>query len=111
MSWWAIGVLAVGAYGCKLFGVFVLARLDSRAGMATAGPLRRFPLIATLIPAALFAALIAVQTLDVDGSLRLDARAAGVAVSAVAVWRRAPFAVVVIAAMAVTAAIRWQTSG
>jgi len=52
-----------------------------------------------------------VQTFDVDGSLRLDARAAGLAVSAVAVWRRAPFAVVVIGAMSVAAVIRWQTSG
>ena len=68
-----------------------------------------FPAMTVLIPPALFAALIAVQTLDADGVLRVDARAAGVAAGAIAVWRRAPFLLVVIVAMTVTAAIRWQT--
>jgi hypothetical protein len=36
----------------------------------------------------------------------LDARAAGLAVALVAVWRRAPFIVVVVAAVAATAAVR-----
>lgn len=110
MSWPAIAVLAVGAYACKLFGHLVLARLGGDE-VAASGPLRLFPDLAALIPAALFSALIAVQTFSDDGALTIDARAAGLAVGAVAVWRRAPFVVVVIAAMAVTAAIRWQTSG
>ncbi|MEO2155122.1 MAG: AzlD domain-containing protein, partial [Acidimicrobiales bacterium] len=42
-----------------------------------------------------------------DGtSLVLDARLAGVGLAAVAVWRRAPFVVVVLVAMAATALIR-----
>ena len=65
--------------------------------------------MAALIPPALFAALIAVQTLESDGAVQLDARAVGVAAGAVAVWRRAPFVLVVVVAMAVTALIRWQT--
>ena len=109
MSWWSLILLAVGAYGCKLFGVAVLARLLPDGDPAD-DP-RLLPSMAALIPAALFAALIAVQTLELDGALTIDARVAGVAASAVAVWRRAPFVVVVVIAMAVTAAIRWQTSG
>ena len=62
-----------------------------------------------LIPAALFSALILVQTVERDGALELDARAVGVAVGAVAVWRKVPFVLVVLLSMAVTAAIRWQT--
>lgn len=110
MSWPAIVVLAAGAYGCKLFGHVVLARLGGDDA-ATTGALRWFPDLAALIPAALFAALIAVQTFGADEALVVDARAAGVAAGAVAVWRKAPFVVVVVLAMAVTAAIRWQTSG
>ncbi|HSJ74370.1 MAG TPA: AzlD domain-containing protein [Miltoncostaeaceae bacterium] len=59
-----------------------------------------------LLPAAVFAALIVVDTLTQDGELTLDARAAGVGAAAVAAWRDAPFLVVVGVAMAVTAAVR-----
>lgn len=110
MSWEAILVLVVGSYGCKLFGHVVLARLAADGGTPT-GPLRWFPDLAALIPAALFAALVAVQTFSLDDALTVDARAAGVAVGAIAVWRKAPFVLIVVLAMAVTAAIRWQTSG
>jgi hypothetical protein len=115
MSWAAVVVLAVGAYGFKALGTFGLARLNRDHAGARAAPrsgmLALFPVLAGLIPAALFAALVAVQTLEADGGLTLDARLAGVGAGAIAVWRRAPFVVVVILAMAVTAAIRWQTSG
>lgn len=106
MSWWVIAVMAVGSFGCKALGVGVLARAGEE--QAT-GRLAWLPAAAALIPPALFAALIAVQTLETDGGLQLDARLAGVAAGAVAVWRRAPFIVVVAVAMAVTAVIRWQT--
>jgi len=102
MSWAAIWVLVAGAYGFKVFGVLGLGRL-------TAGAASRFQPLTALIPAALFGALVAVQTLGADQSLVLDARVLGVAAGTVAVWRRAPFVVVVIAAMAVTALARWQT--
>ncbi|GJM38745.1 MAG: hypothetical protein DHS20C19_21120 [Acidimicrobiales bacterium] len=110
MSWTAIIVLVVGSFGFKLFGHVVLARFAVDEGAQT-GVLRWFPELAGLIPAALFAALIAVQTFSLDESLTIDARAAGLAAGVIAVWRRAPFVVVVILAMTVTAAIRWQTSG
>jgi len=47
-----------------------------------------------------------VGTFTIDRSLVLDARAAGVAVAAVAAWRRAPFPVVIVLAAVVTATIR-----
>ncbi|MEQ8840025.1 MAG: AzlD domain-containing protein [Acidimicrobiales bacterium] len=108
MSWEAILVLVAGSYGAKLFGTVVLARVGGTDG-AVDGRLAWFPAMVALIPPALFAALIAVQTLDHGGTLRLDARVVGVAAGAVAVWRKLPFVVVVLLAMAVTAAIRWQT--
>lgn len=108
MSWAAIIVLVFGSYGCKLFGTAVLARIGDDDG-GFDGRLAWFPEMAALIPAALFAALIAVQTFEADGALQVDARAAGLAAGVVAVWRRAPFVLVVVIAMTVTAAIRWQT--
>ena len=101
-------MLVVGSYGCKLFGVAVLARVGGADG-SIGGRWGWFPAMAALIPAALFAALIAVQTLEADGGLQVAARAAGVAAGALAVWRKVPFVIVVIIAMTVTAAIRWQT--
>ena len=110
MTWPTLVALAVGVYGLKLFGVVALSRLlPPDADPAT--DTRLLPAMAALIPAALFTALLAVQTVELAGALALDARAAGVAASAVAVWRRAPFIVVIVVAMTVTALIRWQTSG
>lgn len=106
MSWAALAALVAGSYACKLVGVAVLARVGE-GGLG--GRLGWFPAMAALIPAALFSALIVVQTVEVDGALRLDARVAGVAAAAVAVWRRVPFILVVVLAMTVTAVIRWQT--
>lgn len=62
--------------------------------------------LADLLPAALLAGLVAVSTFTDDGALTLDARLAGLAAATVALWLRAPFAVVVVAATAVTALTR-----
>ncbi len=97
MSWTMIAVLAVGAYAWKALGLVVL-------GGRTLGP--RAAALATLLPAALFSALIVVMTVADDDALVLDARVVGVAVGAVAAWRRAPFVVVVLVAMAATAITR-----
>ena len=102
MSWSSLWILVVGAYGLKAFGVLVLGRPGSTLGA------RLEPLTA-LIPAALFAGLVAVQTVGGDEALVFDARVWGVAAGSVAVWRKAPFVVVVVVAMAVTAVVRWQT--
>jgi hypothetical protein len=62
--------------------------------------------VTTLLPAALFSAIVVLMTVADDSTLVIDARLAGVAVAIVAVIRRAPFAVVVALAMLATAGIR-----
>ena len=59
-----------------------------------------------LLPAALLAALVAVSTFADGRQLAVDARAAGVAAAALALWRRANFVVVVVVAAVVTASFR-----
>ncbi|CAL9614192.1 AzlD domain-containing protein [Streptomyces sp. enrichment culture] len=95
--WIAIAATAVGCYAVKLAGLLV-----------PAGALER-PLVrrlAALLPVALLAALTAQQTFAEGQTLVVDARAAGVAAAAVALLLRAPFLVVVAAAVAVTAGVR-----
>lgn len=96
-TWIAIGVTALGCYVVKLVGLLV-----------PAGALER-PLVrrlAALLPVALLAALTAQQTFGDGHALVLDARAAGVAAAAVALVLRAPFLLVVAAAVVVTAGAR-----
>ena len=97
MSWAAILALAAGTYAMKAAGPTLLGgrRLPAR--------LER---VANLLPVAMFAALVVVETFAEGGELTLDARAAGVGAAAVAAWRGAPFLVVVAVAMAVAAAVR-----
>lgn len=100
MSWAAILVLATGAYLLKLTGVLV--------GNRVANPLLRRSI--TLIPPALFCALIALQTFESDTELVLDARAAGLVAALVATWRKLPFIVVIVLGMAATALTRLVAS-
>ena len=97
MTWAAILALAAGAYALKVTGVIALGRrsLPGRVDDALA-----------LLPAALLVSLSLVQTFSTGSRLVLDARAAGLAVAVVLAWRRAPLAVVIVAAAAVTAALR-----
>jgi hypothetical protein len=97
VSWPAILFLAAGAYALKALGLLVL-------GPRAAGAMSLR--IAALLPAALLPALVAVQTFGAGRSLVLDARAAGLVAAGIAVWRRAPFIVVVVVAAGVTAALR-----
>ncbi len=98
MTWAIVAVLAAGVWTQRLLGMFVGAQvLERRPGLGR---------LATLIPAAVVTAVIVQLTFGVAGSLRLDARALGMAVAGVLVWRRAPFVVVVLAAAAVTALAR-----
>ena len=59
-----------------------------------------------MIPAALLSALIVKDTFSIGQELVLDARAAGVAVAAIAAWRRAPIVLVIVLGAAVTALVR-----
>jgi branched-subunit amino acid transport protein AzlD len=95
--WAAVVVGAIGCYAWKLLGLSVPERALNEP---------RVRRVAALLPVALLGALIAVQTFTVGQSLTIDARAAGLAVAAVAVWRKAPFLVVVGLAAATAALLR-----
>ncbi|MFF6999623.1 AzlD domain-containing protein [Streptomyces sp. NPDC008313] len=98
--WIAIGVTAVGCYAVKLIGLLV------PAGALERPVVRR---LAALLPVALLAALTAQQTFADGYRLVVDAKAAGLAAAAVALLLRAPFLVVVGAAVVVTAGARAAT--
>ncbi|MEU1197928.1 AzlD domain-containing protein [Streptomyces sp. NPDC005813] len=98
--WIAIGATAVGCYAVKLIGLLV-----------PAGVLER-PLVqrlSALLPVALLAALTAQQTFADGRVLVIDAKAAGLAAAAVVLVLRAPFLLVVGAAVVVTAGVRALT--
>jgi branched-subunit amino acid transport protein len=99
MNLWALVLATIaGCYLLKLAGYLVPARVLDHPGV------RR---IVELVPVALLAALVVVEALangrhyDVNGP-----RLAGFAVGAFAVWRRAPFLVVVVSAAVVAALLR-----
>lgn len=95
--WPAIVLTAVGCYAVKLLGLLV-----------PAGVLER-PLVqrlAALLPVALLAALTAQQAFTDGQQIVLDARAAGLVAAGVAFLLRAPFLVIIGAAVAVTAGLR-----
>ncbi|MEM9655234.1 MAG: AzlD domain-containing protein [Actinomycetota bacterium] len=118
MSWTAILVLAAGAYICKAIGLLVVGPLTNRrtgrpVGAAAggeqtaadeAGLLVR---AGQLLPPALLAALVVSQTVVTGTELTVDARLAGVvAGGTAAVWKQAPFWLVLVIAATVTALIR-----
>ena len=98
MSLWT-AVLAAGvlAWLTKLAGYLVPQRWLS-------GPWVNRVMAA--LPVALLAALVAVQTFDAGGAVRLDARAAGLVAAGVALVLRAPFLLVIVMAAATAAALR-----
>jgi len=97
MSWTAVLLIAGGSYFFKAAGAFGLGRFIKTPTTRAIG---------ALLPPALLAALIAVQTFSTGTTLVLDARAAGVIVGGIAVWRKAPFWLVVVLAASVTATLR-----
>jgi hypothetical protein len=97
MNLWALVIItSAGCYLLKLAGYLVPARVLEH---------RHTRRLVELLPVALLAALVIVEGMssgthyDIDGP-----RLAGFAVGAVAVWRRAPFLVIVVLA-ALTAAL------
>lgn len=99
MVWIAIVSLCVGCYLLKY------------AGVAAPASVREHPVVqrfAYMVPVALLAALVVVQTFSEGQSLTLDwPRTAGIGAAAVALVMRAPFLVVLVAAAGVTAALRF----
>jgi branched-subunit amino acid transport protein len=95
--WAAVLVAAAGCYLLKLAGLSVPEHVLERPAV------RR---TAALLPVALLAALVVVQTFSSGQRLVVDARAVGLAVALLAVLLRAPFIVVVAAATVATALTR-----
>lgn len=111
MSWGAILTLAAGAYAFKALGLIVFGRTGpAEADDPSLSPTSIAPRLIGLLPAALLAALVAVQTVGSGTELVLDARLPGVAAGTLAVWRGAPFWLVVVIAAAVTALVRLAAS-
>jgi branched-subunit amino acid transport protein len=97
VTWWAILTLGTGTYVLKAAGPVALG------SRTVPPPLQR---ALNLVSVTLLAALIAISTFAEGRSLVLDPRAAGLGVALAAVWLRAPFAVVVIAATVTAAGLR-----
>lgn len=97
MTWTLIAVLIVGTYLIRVSGFTLLVNRDL--------PDLVMRLLA-YVPAALLASLIAVQTVSTEGAYAIDARLVGVASAGVAVALKAPFAVVFLVGVGVTALVR-----
>jgi branched-subunit amino acid transport protein len=93
----AVVLGVIGCYALKVTGLSVPPRV-------LAAP--RVQRVANLLPVAMLGALVATQTFATGQHLTVDARATGMAVAGVAVWRKAPFLVVVALAAATTALVR-----
>lgn len=91
---------SVALYLQKLIGVSVPAAVLERAWI------RR---VLGLMPVALLSALTVVQTVGSPDGPVVDARLAGLAVAALALWLRAPFLLVVVLAAATAAVLRLVT--
>jgi branched-subunit amino acid transport protein len=97
MTWLAVLIGSAGCYLLKLVGLSAPAHWLEQPYVRRA---------AALLPVALLAALVAVQTFASGQALVLDARVAGVGAAVVALLLRAPFIVVVVVAMATAAGLR-----
>lgn len=97
MIWIAVLAGSAGCYLLKLSGFIVPTSVLDRPTV------RR---ISSLLPIAMLAALVVVQTFATGTTLVIDARLAGLAVAVVALILRAPFLVVVLAAAATAALLR-----
>jgi uncharacterized membrane protein len=97
MIWPAVILGSLGCYVLKLVGYLLPDdTLDSP----------RVRHIAGLMPVALLAALVAVQTFAQGQQLVIDGRLAGLAAAIVALVLRAPFLVVILVAAATAAVLR-----
>jgi branched-subunit amino acid transport protein len=97
MSWTVLLATAAGCYLLKLAGLSVPPKVLERPVVER---------VAGLMPVALLAALVAVQTLARGHELVVDARALGVLVAVGLLLLRAPFLVVVVGAALAAALVR-----
>lgn len=97
MTWTAVLALAAGTYLLRLAGLLLGERLTLSEGF------RRY---VDLGATALLMALVTTAALVEDGGWAGWTRPVGVAVGALAAWRKAPFVLVVVLAAATTAGLR-----
>jgi len=97
VSWSALLLMALGAYALKAAGPLLLADREPPPALSR---------VIALLAVPLLAALVVVQTVGDGDAVRVDARLPAVLVAAVAVWRGAPFLLVVVLAAAVAAGLR-----
>ena len=98
MNWPAVLTLAAGTYLLRLAGLVLRGRLAVPA---------RVERYLDLGASALLVALLATAALSEAGGFAGWARPAGVAVGALAAWRRLPFVLVVVLAAATTGVLRY----
>ena len=98
--WAAVVVASVGCYLLKLAGLSVPAAWVEQPWVAR---------VVDFVPAALLAALVAVQGLTTEDRIVVDGRLAGLAVAALALALRAPFIVVIALAGATGAGVHLLT--
>lgn len=91
-------VMTIGTFALKSAGPLVLGE--------RALP-RRVQQVVALLPAALLAALAIVSTVGDGRAVVFDARLVGLVIAGLALWRRAPFVVVIVLASAATALARF----
>lgn len=96
-TWAAVLAASVIAFACKLAGYSIPPRWLAHP---------RIIRVTAMLPAALLAALVVLQTFSTGTRLVLDARAAGLVVAVAALVLRAPFIVVVVLAAGTAAALR-----
>jgi branched-subunit amino acid transport protein len=94
--WAVVLVGSIGCYLLKLAGLSVPAAWVEQPWVAR---------VVDFVPAALLAALVAVQALTAGNAIVSDGRLVGLAVAALALALRAPFIVVLIAAGATGALV------
>ncbi len=97
MSWPAVIVGSLGAYLLKLSGYVIPERVLDNP---------RLQRLTAILPIALLAALVGVQTFSTGDAVQVDARVAGLAAAIVALALRAPFLVVILVAAATAAVLR-----
>lgn len=92
-----LACLAVGTYVLKAAAPLAFGARPLSAWLAR---------LTEILPAALFAALVVVSTVTHEGELVADARIAGLGAAAIALHRRAPLVVVILASVTATALAR-----
>ena len=96
-TWVVVTLVGAGTIAIKAIGPVLLGGRPLPEGLSR---------VIELLAPALLGALVAVQTFGNGQALAVDERVLGVAVAAIAIWRKAPLLLVVILATVTTALAR-----